>query len=290
MVSGSKNDSRIKRGGKQKLVFAKDPQQALAAIIVVAIFIGNGIYMIVKNVMEQRASQAPVQQETAVNDPANPQSSGIQPPPGQDQQGLDELSNMGPAQTGPQDANAIYNETIRQQRGQGRSVNIPVEETKGADDVDILSKKRSMKNNGKLVSIAVSDSGRLNPFLPVNESVSSGSFAFLPPPPETLPQNTDASKVMSTTISGILYDKYSPSAIINIEGSDYLVKRGDVINHYKILSINKTQVVVQLGRNVYHAGVGELLTLANVNYNTIANLNKKFGGNDVSINVRKKGY
>lgn len=157
-------------------------------------------------------------------------------------------------------------------------------------DIEIITRRNNRSNKNKMVSVVVADSGRENPFMPVNEGVARGSFAYLPPPPETLPTNTDATKIMNTTISGILYDKYSPSAIINIEGSDYLVKRGDVINQYKILSIGKTQVVVRLGNNVYQAGVGELLTLANVNYNTIANLNKKFGGNDVSINVRKKGY
>ncbi len=84
-------------------------------------------------------------------------------------------------------------------------------------------------------------------------------------------------------------DKYSPSAIINIEGSDYLVKRGDIINHYKVLYIGKNDVIVQLGKNIYKAGVGELLSPTDLNYNTIANLNKKFGGNNVQISVKKKG-
>lgn len=77
-----------------------------------------------------------------------------------------------------------------------------------------------------------------------------------------------------------MYDRNNPSAILNIEGSDYLVRSGDVINGYKVLSIGKNSVTVQMGSNVYKAGVGQLVTSgqADVNYNKVANLNKKFGG------------
>ena len=76
----------------------------------------------------------------------------------------------------------------------------------------------------------------------------------------------------------VLYDKFSPSAILNIEGSDYLVKQGDVVNNYKVLNIAKDSVTVKLGANVYRAGIGEILTEGSVNYNNVANLNNKFGG------------
>ena len=46
-----------------------------------------------------------------------------------------------------------------------------------------------------------------------------------------------------------------------MEGTDYLVRTGDVINNYKILAIYKDNVAVQLGDNIYKAGVGELLAL-----------------------------
>lgn len=283
---GNDNLSKIKPKGK--MVFAKDPKQAVAAVVVLVIFFGNGIYMLTKYLMEQNAQNAAVQQ--AMNNSASQAPEGSQE--------LDELNSLSQEQpadntTLNNDANDIYSETMKQ-RGEQMPPNGPEASQSrtpvGTDsDIEIISRKNGQKRSGKMVSIVVTSSGRENPFMPVNESVS-GSFSYLPPPPETLPTNTDATKVMNTTISGILYDKYSPSAIINIEGSDYLVKRGDVINHYKVLSIGKTQVIVQLGKNIYQAGVGELLTLANVNYNTVANLNKKFGGNEISINVRKKGY
>ena len=76
-----------------------------------------------------------------------------------------------------------------------------------------------------------------------------------------------------------MFDKYNPSAIINIEGLDYLVRSGDVINGYKVLAISPQTVTVQLGANVYKAGVGELVTKdEGINYNKVSNLSKKFGG------------
>ena len=97
-------------------------------------------------------------------------------------------------------------------------------------------------------------------------------------PPEQINSNSDAARVMDTIVSGILYDKYSPSAILNIEGNDYLVKKGDVINNYKVLNIMQNAVTVRLGKNVYTAGIGEILTEGNVNYNNVPNLSNRFGG------------
>lgn len=202
-------------------------------------------------------------------------------------------------QSPQQDADNIYSQTLNLQANQpnknASSLVSPLTPNSSGDEIEILTKKKVQAKSEKMVSIVVDNSGRPNPFLPEGENIGISKSSktvvlpYLTAPPETLPTDSDAGKVMTTTISGILYDKYSPSAIINIEGSDYLVKKGDIINRYKILSIGKTQVLVQLGKNVYQAGVGELLSRTDLNFNTIANLNKKFGGNDVSINVRKKG-
>ena len=97
-------------------------------------------------------------------------------------------------------------------------------------------------------------------------------------PPEKLATDSDAEKILSTTISGILYDKYSPTAIIKIDGNDYLVKKGDKVNKFTVVAIEKDSVTVKTGNNTYKAGIGELLTDSSVNYNDVSNLNKKFGG------------
>ena len=97
-------------------------------------------------------------------------------------------------------------------------------------------------------------------------------------PPESLEMNPEVTKIMSTTVSGILYDKFSPSAILNIDGSDYLVKKGDTVHKYKVIAIEKDSVTVKTGNNTYTAGIGQLLTDGSVNRNDVSNLSKKFGG------------
>lgn len=124
---------------------------------------------------------------------------------------------------------------------------------------------------------------KANPFLPYREVGKSANVKDVPKydlvePPEMITEGSEAARVMDTVVSGILYDKYSPSAILNIEGNDYLVKKGDVVNNYKILNIMRDSVTVMLGKNTYKAGIGEILTEGSVNYNDVSNLSKKFGG------------
>lgn len=302
MGKESKNDSRKKTDKTKKpIVFAKDKKQAVFAFVVLFALIANSIYMLVKYLKEQNPTHTPVQ-STASGD-----AQGLEQQQQQNLEGLTSNANpspVNPSSTNPsptnptpsspsnqdlqKDANNIYSQTMALPK------NAPAQTAKNPqsseNDVEILQKKTQAIKNGKMVVITVTSSGRPDPFLPSGDGGSGGIYSYLTPPPQTLPQNTDATKIISTTISGILYDKYSPSAIINIEGTDYLVKRGDIINKYKILSINKDLVAVQLGNNIYKAGVGELLTQTGFNDGNIANLNKKFGGNNVSINVRRKGY
>ena len=165
--------------------------------------------------------------------------------------------------------------------------------------VKFLMQSDSLPNNDIFISLADTDlaaasqkkdvisipSGmvKANPFLPYrnigDEPVMSDVPMYdLVEPPEVIDEGSDAARIMDTIVSGILYDKFSPSAILNIEGNDYLVKKGDVINNYKIVDIMKDSVTVKLGSNTYKAGIGEILTEGTVNHNDVSNLNKKFGG------------
>jgi len=124
---------------------------------------------------------------------------------------------------------------------------------------------------------------KADPFLPYRDIGEGNAVHDIPAfnlvePPEVVNVDSDAARLMDTIVSGILYDKYSPSAILNIEGNDYLVKKGDVINNYKVLNITQDAVTVKLGTNTYTAGIGEILTEGTVHYNKVSNLNKKFGG------------
>jgi len=154
------------------------------------------------------------------------------------------------------------------------------------DDVSIVADQTA--KNTAMVAMSVEDMGRSDPFLPDHETVVTKpkpKYEFdLMPPPETITVDTTATEVISTKVSGIMYDRFNPSAILNISGSDYLVRTGDIINNYKVLSIGKDHVTVQNGANVYKAGVGELFTGDGVNFNTISNLESKFGGRKNSAN------
>lgn len=133
-----------------------------------------------------------------------------------------------------------------------------------------------------MVAMSVEDTGRADPFLPYNEkSLSStklrGGLDLLPPP-EAIIVDSSAVDVVETKVSGIMYDNYNPSAILKIKGSDYLVRSGDIINGYKILAIARDNVTVQNGANVFKAGVGGVFPAGSVNFNTVSNLESKFGG------------
>ncbi len=124
---------------------------------------------------------------------------------------------------------------------------------------------------------------KANPFLPYRDISGSADTIDVPAytlvePPEVIGESSDAARVMDTVVSGILYDKFSPSAILNIEGNDYLVKKGDVVNNYKVVNILQDSVTVKLGANTYKAGIGEILTEGTLNHNDVSNLNNKFGG------------
>lgn len=152
---------------------------------------------------------------------------------------------------------------------------------KDDDDVTIVSQGRTISDG--MVAMSIEDYGRPDPFLPASEQIitkakPSVSYDLLPPP-EIITTDTTATEVITTTVSGIMYDKYSPSAILKIGGADYLVRSGDDINGYKVLAISRDCVTVQHGANVYKAGVGELLTGSGINFNNVSNLGTKFGGN-----------
>lgn len=155
------------------------------------------------------------------------------------------------------------------------------------DDVSVVSDQK-MTSTGSMVAMSVEDMGRSDPFLPNGEGAVQAKpkpkpkpayASYLMPPPEALSVDSTATAVMTTKVSGIMYDKYNPSAILNINDMDYLVRTGDNVNGYKILSIGRETVTVQYGSNVYKASVGQMFAENGINYNTISNLNGKFGGN-----------
>ena len=157
------------------------------------------------------------------------------------------------------------------------------------NEADLMEAKQAPMPNETLVTVNLAANvGRVNPFLPMagyagytSDLPKLPSAVGFPAPPTELTVNEPAIKLMETTISGIMFDAIAPSAIVKVEGKDHLVRKGDRINGYKILNITKDRVVVQNGTNVYRASVGETITTeqtGEVNFNTIDNLTRKFGG------------
>jgi hypothetical protein len=144
----------------------------------------------------------------------------------------------------------------------------------------VKKKADETKKAEKNVTIAVSNGGRVDPFLPYDSVGGNTSAKFdLIAPPMDIPDTSDdvLDEMMSVKISGIMYEQTRPSAIINFDGSDQLVHRGDVLKGYKIVDITKNSVVIKYGTNVYQATVGQSLDQG-INLNPVSDLSKQFGG------------
>lgn len=146
---------------------------------------------------------------------------------------------------------------------------------------DVLTSKRAV--------VDIDDKVAVNPFLPTDEINKRVTKKVVKPNPNYVlpPAVTDISDsaryLLQTSVSGIMYDPYSPSAIIKINNTDYLVKKGDSLMGYKILNISPKIVTIKRDANIYNAPIGRILaTLDSTNNNQISNLNSRFGGSNAN--------
>lgn len=201
---------------------------------------------------------------------------------------------------------------------QEQSVNVPGEnETKGASvDLDV---EEDVSRASRLVSYDVTSIGRSDPFMPYGEyqtfeqikkdsiaeanahnaevmrirqlefqavreedDISPYSFNLPVPPTELASDDSAAARITKTKVVGIMYNEQSPSAIINVDDKDYLVRPGDKIigQEYSVSKINPTWITVSLGHNVYSAAVGEQFSKDEIieHTNDIYDLKHRFGG------------
>ena len=114
------------------------------------------------------------------------------------------------------------------------------------------------------------------------DDISPYSFNLPVPPTSLAPENAAAAKITRTKVVGIMYNKTSPSAIINVDNKDYLVRQGDKImgQEYKVMQINPSWITVGLGSNIYSASIGELFSRDDLDRtrNDLYNLRNRFGG------------
>lgn len=173
----------------------------------------------------------------------------------------------------------------------------------------------------RMISYDVTSVGRSNPFMPYNEMIEYerarssaiaeasirnakiakirnlrdyrvreqddiSPYSFnLPVPPMSLDTNSVAAKITRTKVVGIMFNTKSPSAIINVDNKDYLVRPGDKIigQEYKVVKITPTWVTAAMGSNLYSAAIGELFTKDSIetNQTDVYNLKERFGGRKI---------
>ncbi len=139
--------------------------------------------------------------------------------------------------------------------------------------------------NSKRAVVDVDEKVSVNPFLPLTDIKEVKVKKVVKPnpnyvlPPTSVGYDSTANILLRTSVSGIMYETYNPSAIIKIDGTDYLVRKGDEINGYKVLNIQPKTVTLKLGTNVYAAPIGIILAnLSTINNTDTVNINNRFGG------------
>jgi|GEM_PF-2671756 len=129
-----------------------------------------------------------------------------------------------------------------------------------------------VNSDEETVIINVSNFGRSNPFKPFVEKSLIIDSVFqnplinnIPKPPEYDP-DPNFSTLFGIKVSGILYDASKPSAIINVDNSDYLVHKGDFLFNFYVKDITSDKIAIKYGNNIYRAGIGEIIEgIINVN-------------------------
>ncbi len=202
---------------------------------------------------------------------------------------------QGAASTGDEVSIDVEVENPSPSPATGAEDGLSVPATSASNGLEVPADMPSVAKSGKkddTVTIAIGDVGRKNPFAPNGISVGAGkssstavakesdglNFEVIEPP-ELGPERADIQKLLQTKVTGILYDHKKPSAIINIEGADQLVKIGDDLSGFEIIAITQNKVVIREGNNVYRASVGQPLNAERiVNPVEISNLETKFWG------------
>ena len=144
-------------------------------------------------------------------------------------------------------------------------------------------------NENNDIIISYDKVARINPFKPLikerekeisktMEKLNNTDFEIVEPPVASVP-DANLTRLLQTQVSGILYDDESPSAIVNLNGTDTFVKEGDIVSGYKIQTITRDKVQINYKNNSYVASVGALFVRGMIESRpAVANLEKKFAG------------
>lgn len=250
------------------------------ALGIISLLVGMGMYSIYKNLAAQEIFEG---ENTVATEQLNAISA--------EDAGITVLNKAGmPAgTTGSQQGGEFMN------FGSGGGIDPNSMLLASANSKESASKSKDILTSKKAI-VAVDDKLVVNPFLPASEAIAKPTRKVAPKnpyyvlPPAKLEENSDAKLLMNTMVSGIMYDSYSPSAIIKINGVDYFVKKGDIIQGFNIIGINQNTVVIKRGANVFNAKVGRILATLDSNNNTgTYNINQRFGGSG-GVDARNLSY
>lgn len=208
---------------------------------------------------------------------------------------------------------------IGAEQGKNRQVNnykSPPKKNYYKTDFNFLDESQYENDDEKLVELSSAALGRKDPFKPFNQSllseINSGSSNGLeelelpsdadpfimdltkydksllgvPLPPE-YDEDSPLVKLMKIKIAGILYDPEGSSAILNVDGEDYVVHENDKIFNFHVNQILPDKVAISYGKNIYKKRVGEMLT-ATLNGSGITGINNMFAGKRKNINLNSK--
>jgi hypothetical protein len=140
---------------------------------------------------------------------------------------------------------------------------------KATNPVNIITKEFSDDDDEEKVVISIVNFGRKNPFEPyrgkrgirIRSEKKNNQFDDIPEPPLYSGEvSKDIETLMASTINGILYDPYDRSvAIVNINGTEYMVHKGDLVHGMLIKDISEKAVTLQYGNNTYTMRVGDII-------------------------------
>lgn len=162
--------------------------------------------------------------------------------------------------TGPIQPVSNFSQDDNQNIADDSQENIPVVNEEEVDMIkpDIPEKKEV---------INVQSAGKVNPFLPIQkyiavntntETIYNYDAVTISKPPSDYGEMSEVTtKLMSISVSGIMYDDVKPSAIITLDDNDYFVQKGDKLDDYRVVEIARNNVKIALGNNIYKANLGE---------------------------------
>ncbi len=143
------------------------------------------------------------------------------------------------------------------------------------------------EDNEEKVVISIVNFGRKNPFKPYSPArvIKSNKDVFapddIPLPPEYKGADEishQASILLNSKVNGILYDPSGRSvAIVNLNGFEYMLHKGDIVENIEVNAISKNSVTLKYGNNSYTVSVGEVIE-GSIAQNTVQRSQNAFGG------------